>query len=349
MRSFAINSGGDIFAGTFYGGIYRSTDNGENWTAVNNGLTGLYIPALAINASGQIFAATWDVKACTGIFRSTDNGDSWTEINNGLANLCILSFAINENGDIFAGGDGLGGPAGVFRSTNNGDSWESVLDTAGNVNGLTVTPAGAIFAGTYGNGAFRSTDDGNTWTQVNTGLTAPFVISLTANQSGNIFAGTYFGGGVFRSTDNGDTWVEKNNGVVATDVRAIARLFPSPPVSPPQHLRRLNRYSFLRARMGLACFGHLIVVKVGRRLTMVFLLFTLDHWPSTVGGIFLGADFVGGAGGVYRSTDDGDSWVEINHGVIQTDVRALAINASGHIFAGTYLGGGVFRSTDNGR
>ena len=229
-----MNSGGDIFAGTFYGGIYRSTDDGENWTAVNNGLTGLYIPALAINASGQIFAATWDVKACTGIFRSTDNGDSWTEINNGLANLCILSFAINENGDIFAGGDGLGGPAGVFRSTNNGDSWASVLDTAGNVNGLTVTPAGAIFAGTYGNGAFRSTDDGNTWTQVNTGLTAPFVISLTANQSGSIFAGTYFGGGVFRSTDNGDTWVEKNNGVVATDVRAIARrVFAVPPIQHP--------------------------------------------------------------------------------------------------------------------
>ena len=48
-------------------------------------------------------------------------------------------------------------------------------------------------------------------------------------------------------------------------------------------------------------------------------------------------------------TDFGESWVEINHGVIQTDVRALAINPSGgHIFAGTYFGGGVFRSTDNG-
>ena len=44
----------------------------------------------------------------------------------------------------------------------------------------------------------------------------------------------------------------------------------------------------------------------------------------------------------------GQSWVEINHDVIQTDVRALAINSSGHIFAGTYFGGGVFRSTDNG-
>jgi hypothetical protein len=49
-----------------------------------------------------------------------------------------------------------------------------------------------------------------------------------------------------------------------------------------------------------------------------------------------------------RSADYGDSWVEINHDMIQTDVPALATNPSGHIFAGTYFGGGVFRSTDNG-
>ena len=68
----------------------------------------------------------------------------------------------------------------------------------------------------------------------------------------------------------------------------------------------------------------------------------------TNGYIFVGADFVVGAGGFYRSTDYGDSWVEINHDMIQTDVRALATDPSGHIFAGTYFGGGVFRSTDNG-
>jgi photosystem II stability/assembly factor-like uncharacterized protein len=71
------------------------------------------------------------------------------------------------------------------------------------------------------------------------------------------------------------------------------------------------------------------------------------HSPN-IGYIFVGADFVGGAGGVYRSTDYGDSWVEINHDMIQTDVRALATDPSGHIFAGTYFGGSVFKSADNG-
>jgi hypothetical protein len=34
--------------------------------------------------------------------------------------------------------------------------------------------------------------------------------------------------------------------------------------------------------------------------------------------------------------------------VIQTDVRPLAINSSGQIFAETYFGGDVFRSTGDG-
>ena len=32
-------------------------------------------------------------------------------------------------------------------------------------------------------------------------------------------------------------------------------------------------------------------------------------------------------GGVYRSTDNGDSWIRCNQGVIESDVRALAINS----------------------
>ena len=58
--------------------------------------------------------------------------------------------------------------------------------------------------------------------------------------------------------------------------------------------------------------------------------------------------FVDDEGGVYRSMDYGDTWEEVNNGMITTDVRALGINSSGHIFAATYLGGGVYRSTNNG-
>jgi hypothetical protein len=50
-------------------------------------------------------------------------------------------------------------------------------------------------------------------------------------------------------------------------------------------------------------------------------------------------------------TDNGDSWAQLNTGVLNATFLSLAINVSGYIFAGgDLLGGpvGVIRSTDNG-
>ena len=98
--ALARNSIGHVFIGTQGGGIFRSTDNAETWTDVNNGLTDTNVRSLAINnASGHIFSGTWS----SGVFRSTDNGDSWTAVNNGLGSLSVRSLVINPGGDVFAG------------------------------------------------------------------------------------------------------------------------------------------------------------------------------------------------------------------------------------------------------
>ena len=59
VRAFC-ESGGNIFVSPWSGGIYRSTDNGSNWTAVNNGLTNINIRITALFAEGSnIFAGLW--------------------------------------------------------------------------------------------------------------------------------------------------------------------------------------------------------------------------------------------------------------------------------------------------
>lgn len=50
--------------------------------------------------------------------------------------------------------------------------------------------------------------------------------------------------------------------------------------------------------------------------------------------------------GVYRSTDNGSSWMQINAGLTDSSVHALAVHA-GQLLAGT-RSGGSFRSTDEG-
>ena len=114
ITGLAINSSGHIFAGTGTGsGVFRSTDNGDNWTAKNTGFTNplITVTSLAINASGHIFSVNdWE------IFKSMDNGESWARVYS--SSTTVVCLGINSSGHIFAGTD-----AGIVRSTDNGNNW----------------------------------------------------------------------------------------------------------------------------------------------------------------------------------------------------------------------------------
>jgi len=223
--SFAV-SGTNLFAGTWGGGVFLSTNNGTNWTSVNDGLTNTNVSAIAVSGT-NLFAGTGG-----GVFLSTNNGTSWTEVNNGLTSTSIQALAVSGT-NLFAGIVG-----GVFRSANNGTSWTAVKnglpDTSVphlSVNGtnswvFALAVSGTnLFAGTASSGVFLSTNNGTNWTAVNMGLTNTSVRSLAVDTNGagdtNLFAGTY-GGGVFLSTNNGTSWTAVNNGLTNTNVSAFA-------------------------------------------------------------------------------------------------------------------------------
>jgi photosystem II stability/assembly factor-like uncharacterized protein len=221
VRAFCV-SGSTLFAGTYEIGIFRSTDNGESWTAVNSGLTtslgrpGPCVLSLAVSGS-NIFAGTgYD----QGIFLSTDNGESWKPVNSGLPVVypltCLAIPALIARGScIFAGTN----CEGIYLSTNNGKSWTDASFglTSYVCSGYTwkydVTSFAEcecdLFAGTC-NGVFRLTHSEKgfiKWTLVRTPVSSGFEnwdYTILAVNEKNIFAAKFYG--IFLSSDNGASW-----------------------------------------------------------------------------------------------------------------------------------------------
>ncbi len=75
-------------------GVFRSTDEGTSWTAVNSGLPDTAGKALAVSDT-NVF------EGGKGIFISTNNGTSWTDVSDGLTTNLVNDLAISGS-NIFA-------------------------------------------------------------------------------------------------------------------------------------------------------------------------------------------------------------------------------------------------------
>ena len=216
IESLATN-GTNIFAGTYNGEVFLSTNNGTDWKLANNGLPNQYsITTIAINGT-NIFAGTGSYSE-GGIYLSTNNGETWTAVNNGLPYSggypYVSSLAISGT-NIFAGTCQYG----VFLSTDNGGSWIAknnglCIDYNHCIGSLAMSGTN-IFASAGCNGypdmVYLSTNNGVNWKLAgdSTSSAANYVYALTTNGT-NIFAGTEKG--VYLSTNNGGNWNVINNG-----------------------------------------------------------------------------------------------------------------------------------------
>jgi len=200
--------GDTLFVATSDSGVYRSTDNGNTWSAAK---TGLPRDILTINSTGTMLFDGRDA----GVYRSTNHGVTWAPPNTGLTNPSVYALLVTGT-TLLAGTAGNG----VFRSADNGASWTA--SNAGMATAIIQAFAGSgsnIFAGTRAGGVYRSTDNGSTWTQVNTGLTSLNVLALYFTGS-DLYMGSA-GGGIFRSSNNGALWAPVPTGLTTTTIYSL--------------------------------------------------------------------------------------------------------------------------------
>jgi photosystem II stability/assembly factor-like uncharacterized protein len=202
-------------------GVFKSTDGGAHWSAINTGITAPFITALALDVQTPttVYAGTSGIDVW-GVFKSTDGGAHWSVSNAGLppalnntsSAVSVLVVDPQTPATLYAGTN-----VGVFKSTDGGSFWNAsntgLTDLF--VTALTVDPQtpATLYVATLA-GVFKSTDRGAHWTISDTGLPhlffgsqpQPSIASLTVDPHDptTAYAGTV--SGVFKSTDSGATW-----------------------------------------------------------------------------------------------------------------------------------------------
>jgi hypothetical protein len=160
IGDMAIATNGDIYAGVYWQawgheGLYRSTDNGDNWNKVTSPGYDFIVYEIYVTKKGHIWIGNYSNPDL--LHRSTDNGETWEIKKNGYTGTACWAIGENKDGILFAGN---ASGVGMFKSTNDGENWQY----SGNVKPLVIATDSnnVTFAGTFA-GLYSTTDNGVTW------------------------------------------------------------------------------------------------------------------------------------------------------------------------------------------
>jgi len=358
----ATKPGGPMYVGTASGGVWRSTDYGVTWTPLTDRECGLTTGAMALDPINPtiVYAATGEgnggLSGC-GVLRSGDGGNTWTTGVTGLRSTAgaggpFLSLIVDPatagsaSSSILLGAT-LFSNAGIVRSVNSGASWTPVLNT-GPASSIIAHPTkpGTFYAGNRvttpasSRGVYRSNDVGLTWSP----LPAPPVdvnsigrveVAMSKAAPGIVWAligDRNTGGflGLFKYDEATSTWTQLAADGVTTSFggqQTYDLVLAVDPVN-PQRIYIAGVGAF-RSLDGGATFKRMAV-----DVHVDWHVIVLDPNDPTI--LWAGTD-----GGVYLSTDGGDSWSSRSAGLAITQFYpGIAVHPQG-----TRISGG---SQDNG-
>ncbi len=193
--------------------IWKTTDGGDNWTVLGNGLPENEVRSrigLTMSATNpdKIYAmyVMYPGYQVGGVYRTLDGGDNWSEIpienldDNALGGFgwYFGKIRINPNNDddLYILGVNL------HHTTDAGTNWQEVgppwwtYEVHADKHDLVFTPSGAMVLATDG-GLYKSVDDGLTWSDIENIPTTQFYRTAYNPHQPDV----YYGG----AQDNGTT------------------------------------------------------------------------------------------------------------------------------------------------
>ncbi|NUN69917.1 MAG: T9SS type A sorting domain-containing protein [Bacteroidetes bacterium] len=367
--SVLANAAGVVVTGT-QNGIFRSTDNGTNFTRVAG-------PAqlgadTTIGAMATYDGTVWYAFTRRNSFpeigyalRSTDAGLTWTKGNTSLDTVAIYKAYIHPNGSIFTRTN-----SGIRVSSDGGNSWYRAGNITEYIGDIAFAPDGTVYTGMTGGNStenaylFRSTDLGNTWTPVST---PSFGLSgIHVNGKGELFLSQ---DQTYRSSDQGATWkalpVSFPNVTQFTE-GPTGELFISAGGSAYQNLYRSQNNGFSWTHVNCGVTGipsvtfHADTMIVADNFYPAKLFRSTDNGVTfkNITGISVLSGYVNAVlstpqrallaattTGIFRSVNHGKAWTNVS----TTPSGTFRQHPNGTLYAfRSFSSSGVFRSTDDG-
>jgi photosystem II stability/assembly factor-like uncharacterized protein len=317
---------GDVFGST-ENGVYKSIDGGESWSALANGLpTGIGRISIAVAPSlpQRLYALLTNPSdafgggaTIRGIYRSDDGGASWTPTNPGGTLQATYGWYLSTilvdptlPDRFFAGGVSL------IRSTNGGDSYVSVTPPHVDLHAMAYDAANRLVVGDDG-GIHRTTNAGGSWIHRNNGLGwIQFYPGLSVHPTNDLFL---IGG----TQDNGSNWRETATSswfqVLGGD-GGFTALHPDNPATVFAEFQGSG--NLFRSTNGGPFFDSGLGIDVADRHCFVP---PIVYSPANTQQLLYGTHRV------YRSTNNGATWVPISGdltGGPPAAIRCLAIAPS---------------------
>lgn len=163
-----------LYAGTYYDGIYRSTDAGATWSQASG--SAWFFSTIATTTANPDFAYAG---ADTVIYKTTDAGNSWYSIGSGYGGgrrlfRSIIAHPLNDS--IVYTTD----YSGFFKSCNGGATWISsnYCINIASITCFAVAPSmsSIIYIYVEGYGVYKTVNSGLSWTK----MPSPFACRLGA-------------------------------------------------------------------------------------------------------------------------------------------------------------------------
>jgi photosystem II stability/assembly factor-like uncharacterized protein len=184
-----------IISGAREGGIYKSTDGGDNWSKLSAGLPrGLFGKSdLAVSPAdpGRVYALIEAPEPEDGLYRSDDRGQTWTQVSsyNPILNRPFYYTGVDAdptNADIVWVNN-----EGFYYSADGGKNWERRDTPHGDNHDMWINPnTPSIFIQSNDGGANVTLDGGRTWsTQFNQPTAELYQVDLDDQFPYQLYAG----------------------------------------------------------------------------------------------------------------------------------------------------------------